>query len=293
MPANNARPAAPEPNRLGNIPALAFGACVAAALLIGWHRSEEGHLTPESGTGYWLGIAGASAILLLLIYPLRKRIKGLRVLGSVSAWFRVHMLLGIIGPTLILFHSNFKLGSLNSNVALFSMLTVAASGLIGRYLYTRVHLGLYGRRAEIKELQADVENLKSAIEGGVPLPDDLITALDAYAERALSGRRGPASSLLALLGLRSRSSRERARLMREAERQIWLFGKQRAWSWRMRRRRSREIRELLSRYFAAINKATAFAFYDRLFALWHVLHMPLFVLLVLAAIIHVIAVHLY
>jgi hypothetical protein len=104
-------------------------------LLLGWYKSEDGDITPETGTGYWLGIAGASALLLLLVYPLRKRIRSLRSLGSVSAWFRLHMILGIIGPTLILFHSNFKLGSLNSNVALFSMLTVAASGLIGRYLY--------------------------------------------------------------------------------------------------------------------------------------------------------------
>jgi hypothetical protein len=33
--------------------------------------------------------------------------------------------------------------------------------------------------------------------------------------------------------------------------------------------------------------------YERLFALWHVLHVPLFILLVITAIIHVVAVHLY
>ena len=120
----------------------------------------------RDGHGYWLGIAGASAMLLLLLYPLRKRMKSLRGLGSVGGWFRLHMVLGVIGPALILFHSNFKLGSLNSNVALFSMLTVAASGLIGRYLYGRVHLGLYGRRAEIEELLTDVDNLKTRHRGG-------------------------------------------------------------------------------------------------------------------------------
>jgi hypothetical protein len=285
--------AARERGGLGQIAPLAFAAAVAATLIFGWSRSEEGHLTPETGTGYWLGIAGASAIFLLLIYPLRKRMKSLRILGSVSTWFRIHMILGIIGPTLILFHSNFKLGSLNSNVALFSMLTVAASGLIGRYLYTRVHLGLYGRRAEIKELLADVENLKNAIEGGVPLPADLFASLDAYAAYALAGRRGAAASLFTLLALRIRSPRERTRLMRQAERQIRHFGRQRAWSWRVRRRREREIRDLLRQYFAAVKKAAAFNFYEGVFALWHVLHMPLFALLVLAVVIHVIAVHLY
>jgi hypothetical protein len=50
---------------------------------------------------------------------------------------------------------------------------------------------------------------------------------------------------------------------------------------------------LLRHYFAAVNRAAAFAFYERLFALWHILHMPLFVLLILAAIVHVVGAHLY
>jgi hypothetical protein len=277
----------------GSFAPVAFGAVVAAALLLGWHASDQGHLTPETGTGYWLGITGASAMLLLLLYPLRKRMRSLRGLGSVGGWFRLHMALGVIGPTLILFHSNFKLGSLNSNVALFSMLTVAASGVIGRYLYGRVHLGLYGKRAEIAELLSDVDNLRYAIEGAVPLPDELLAALDAYAARALAGQSGAASSLVALLWLHLRSPGLRARLMREAEQHVAAAGKQHGWSWRARRRRVRDVRKLLRQFFAAVSRAAAFGFYERLFALWHVLHMPLFILLVLAAIIHVVAVHLY
>jgi hypothetical protein len=287
------RGGAAKRNRLANIPPLAFTAAIAVTLFIGWCNREEGHLTPATGTGYWLGIAGASAMLVLLLYPLRKRMNSLRHLGSVGGWFRLHMMLGIVGPALILFHSNFKLGALNSNVALIAMLTVAASGLIGRYLYGRIHLGLYGRRAEIEELLADVDELKNAIEGGLLLPDDLYAALDAYAARALAGRRGATSSLLALLGLRLRWRSERARLVRETERHVRVAGKELRWSWRLTRKRSRNIRELLGRFFAAVNKAAAFAFYERLFALWHILHVPFFILLVLTAIVHVVAVHLY
>ena len=279
--------------RLAKLPPLLFGLALAAALVTGWLYRDEGHLTPEDGLGYWLGIVGAGAMLLLLLYPLRKRMRMLRDLGSVSGWFRLHMVLGLIGPALIVFHSNFKLGSLNSNVALFSMLIVAASGLIGRYLYGRIHLGLYGRRAEIEELLTDVDNLKRAIEGGLPLSGDLSAALEAHAARAAAGRSGAASSFLALLGLRLRSPGQQARIVRLAEWQIAIEGKRRGWPWRARRKRAREFRGLVRDYFAAVNKAAAFAFYERLFALWHVLHMPLFVLLVLAAIVHVIGVHLY
>ncbi len=202
-----------ERNFLGTVAALAFAAALATTLFIGWRDSEEGHLTPESGVGYWLGICGASAMLLLLLYPLRKRMKALRGFGSLSAWFRIHMMLGLIGPALILLHCNFKLGSLNSTVALFSMLTVAASGLIGRYLYSRVHLGLYGRRAQIDELFGDVSHLRSAIEGEHSLSAVLLRNLDTHMKYALAERNGVVSSFLALLGHHLRSPGQRARLM--------------------------------------------------------------------------------
>jgi hypothetical protein len=51
--------------------------------------------------------------------------------------------------------------------------------------------------------------------------------------------------------------------------------------------------EHLALYNAAVRKAASFKFYDRLFGWWHVLHMPLFFMLIIAAIVHVIAVHLY
>ena len=43
----------------------------------------------------------------------------------------------MLGPVLILWHTNFKLGSINSSVALIAMLVVAASGLVGRFLHGR------------------------------------------------------------------------------------------------------------------------------------------------------------
>lgn len=80
-------------------------------------------------------------MLLLILYPLRKRFRILHGLGRVTSWFRIHMVLGILGPTLIILHSNFKIGSLNSRLALFTMLVVVASGIVGRYLYSQVHKG--------------------------------------------------------------------------------------------------------------------------------------------------------
>jgi|SRR5262245_3508000 len=281
------------PPLASQLPSLSFAAVVAAVLIYGWQMRDEGHLTPEVGVGYWLGIVGASAMLLLLGYPLRKRLTGLKILGSVTGWFRVHMMLGVIGPALIVLHANFKLGSLNSNVALLAMLTVASSGLIGRYLYGRIHLGLYGRRAHIAELQAEVAALKGAIAGELSLPADLLAALDRHAERARSRGRGALASLFTLLRLHLTSFGLKARLNRAAERHIGAEARRHGWSWRLRRRHVKAVRSLLQQYLTAVNKTAAFVFYERLFGLWHVLHLPLFAILLFAAVIHVVAVHLY
>lgn len=55
-----------------------FGAVIAAILYFGWKRRDTGYLTPEEGLGYALGITGSCIMLILLLYPLRKRIRFMR-----------------------------------------------------------------------------------------------------------------------------------------------------------------------------------------------------------------------
>src|SRR3974377_7409 len=104
-------------------------------LALGYHAHLERYITPQRGLGYWLGITGGSMMLLLLLYSARKRVRWLSWMGSIPLWFDIHMTLGVVGPVLVLFHSNFRLGATNSNVALVCMIVVACSGVGGRYIY--------------------------------------------------------------------------------------------------------------------------------------------------------------
>jgi len=131
-----------------------------ALLFWGYRFPTEQYLTPQAGAGYAFGILGGSAMLLLLIYPLRKRVRALAFLGTTKRWFQAHMALGVIGPVLVLFHANFSLGATNSNVALACMLIVSGSGLFGRYFYGRIHHGLHGRKANLAELKAYADKLR-------------------------------------------------------------------------------------------------------------------------------------
>lgn len=271
--------------------AIAFAVFI--ALTIGWARRDEEILTPDSGVGYWLGIVGGLMMLALLLYSVRKRRKSTNALGSIPLWFRIHMFLGVAGPVLIMFHSNFHLGALNSNVALFTMLTVAFSGVIGRYIYGKIHMGLYGRKAEAKEILADAEALAKE------LGPDLVAA-DAFKELGAFGKRvmdqPPSTALSSLLQgamLYVQSRFLRSRVLAEARKHVLDEGKASGWSFWQRRRRLAEVNEIVTAYVKALLKAAELRFYERLFSLWHVLHLPLFFVMVLAAFVHVWAAHRY
>ena len=87
-------------------------------LYLGWQNRDFSYLNAEYGTGYALGIIGGVMMLLLYLYPARKQWRPMRRMGPVKYWFRMHMILGVVGPVTVIFHSNFRLGSLNSSVAM-------------------------------------------------------------------------------------------------------------------------------------------------------------------------------
>jgi hypothetical protein len=272
---------------------LAFAVAVVIVLWIGWLNREYSGLTPESGTGYWLGIAGSSLMVLLLLYPLRKRMKFLRFLGTTVFWFRAHMVLGIVGPVLILLHANFRLGSVNSNVALAAMLVVSVSGIAGRYLYSKIHLGLYGRKAVVREILADADASRELIAAGLPVADHVIAQLNAFSHVGMTTPRGILAGLLSLPVISWRARLVRGRLIAAARRVIEVEGKRLGWSRKVRKRQLAGVADLVTLHVAAVRKAAVFALYERLFRLWHIFHLPLFFLLVIAAIIHIFAAHFF
>jgi len=65
----------------------------------------------------------------------------------------------------------------------------------------------------------------------------------------------------------------------------------RGWTRRMRRQQIAAITKILTLHGAVVRKAAGFELYDRLFRIWHAVHVPMFVLLLVAVGLHVIAAH--
>lgn len=270
-----------------------LGIAILTAIIVGWATRDLRDWNPETGLPYALGIAGLSAVGLLLIYPFRKRIPVLRAIGSVPFWFRTHMLLGALAPLLILYHSNFSLGSINSNIALFTMLIVAGSGVVGRHLYVRVHRDMAGKKAAAREILAHAEMTRVNLATGFGSARDLI---DDLGELEAELRQRP-ESIFQAIGHVRHAGREMNRIERELRREMKRTIKAVPRMDRARRKalqiQARSARYVFESYRVIINHAARLSLYERLFALWHVLHLPLFFLMVLAAAIHVVAVHLY
>ena len=258
-----------------NLVLLIFSGAIVALLWVGWLDRDDSGLTPQSGVGYWLGVSGSVLMLLLLLYPLRKRMRSLRVIGTVGFWFRVHMTLGVLGPVLILWHTNFKLGSINSSVALIAMLVVAASGLVGRFLHGKVHRGLHGQQALLREIMADAQALKRIVGADPAAADRVIAQLNALTRFGTTAPKGTLAGLVLLPLMRLRGAVVRRRLITDVGEVIavegWRAGRPRS----VQRRQLARVADFVKFHVAAVERAAAFAVYERLFRLWHAFHVPL------------------
>ena len=257
------------------------------ALYFGWMHRDDNYLSAETGTGYILGIVGGSLMLVLLLYPLSKRISLLTRLLPVRYWFGIHMLLGIVGPVLILFHSNFQLGSTNSTIALTSMLLVAGSGFIGRYIYTNIHHGLYGTRITLNELKQKTQDEHKELLNLYAVDSALNRRLQTMEDKALQPYTGLTKSLLHVMYLAVNAPRVKRKVLKLLKNSYQENSEQKALP------DSRVVARTVSHYTLALRKVAAFRVYERLFSLWHILHLPLFIMMIITAIIHIFAVHIY
>ncbi len=262
---------------------------VLLALAIG----RSGRFTPGDDVGYYIGLVGGVMMLLLLLYPLRKHVAAFRNWGAVKYWFAVHMVLGICGPILVLAHSTFHMRSTNAAVALICMLVVAGSGIIGRFLYTKVHRGLYGEKLNLQELQSQTGLESAEIESRLHFVPDVEKQLMAYQAFALSKRTGLGAEFARFFALGLRRHRVHRSCRQQLETALRASAAARGWDAAKYQRRLKAADGLVREYLSASQRVAEFGVYDRLLQLWHVAHVPLVYLLVISAIAHVVAVHMY
>ena len=141
---------------------------------------HEGYWTWKAGgsLGHKLGVVGSSMMVLMLGYSLRKRVAALRRLGALSRWLDVHIFLGVFGPLLVVLHSGFKVQGLVA-LSFWSMIVVASSGVLGRYLYLQIPRTRAGEALALAEIEKQDRELSQRLRASFGLDDAQLERIDA------------------------------------------------------------------------------------------------------------------
>ncbi len=217
-------------------------------------------LRPSGSVGLILGVAGAVAMVFTLPYAVRKRWRPLSRFGPTSKWLEVHIFFGIVGPVLVTLHTALKFQGVIS-VGYWLMMTVWASGFVGRYLYVRIPKTIRGVELSRDEMEAELARTRAALSMA-SLPAAADDALDEF-DRSVAPTPGRPPGLLDLF---FGELRVRTRLF-------------------LMRRHLRAAGADLDAVHAAVTRAAEHATLvrrvahlqrtRRLFDLWHVFHRPL------------------
>jgi hypothetical protein len=262
-------------------------------IYLAWQVSRLPQFAVGTDLSYWVGLTGALMMLMLFSYPLRKHFRVFHRWGKVKWWFLFHMTMGVMGPVLILVHSTFKIGSMNAGVALISMLIVAGSGVVGRFIRVRVHRGLHGERTTLRELQARAGMDKKEARSRLSFAPEVEALMQEFEQRELQAEPTAVNSLRQVCVLPVQkwiTYNECAKSLREPLERI---GRHRRWDARDIAERERLALKLVRRYLDGVVRIAQFSAYERVFALWHVAHVPFVYLLVASTLVHIIAVHAY
>jgi len=125
------------------------------------HHPSFWDLKPGGTYGHSFGVIGSALMIVMLLYSVRKRARPLRRAGAVGAWLDFHIFCGIVGPLLVILHSSFKVQGLVA-LSFWSMIAVALSGVVGRYLYRQIPRTRTGDELTLSEVEAELRALTVA-----------------------------------------------------------------------------------------------------------------------------------
>ena len=223
-------------------------------------------LRPTGSVAHALGGIGLLMLTMPVLYSVRKKWKRLANLGSMKNWLEVHIFCGVVGPALVTVHTSLKFNGIVS-VAYWSMAIVVLSGFVGRYWYVRIPKSIRGAELTHDEIRARAEELKAELAATTTQAGlrDLIHAVEQALEPSAAG--APPGHFRV------------RRYLRRLRRDLQSAGADR----RLIQLVSDTLAErvLLVRRLAYLNRT------KKLFAMWHVFHLPLVYVMFGIAVLHV------
>ena len=240
------------------------------------HSDIHELLKPSGRIGHGLGIVGSLLMLLLLLYSARKRLRSLHRAGNIRYWLNYHIWMGVTGPILVIFHTAFKLGGIVS-ISFWSMIAVALSGVLGRYLYIQIPRAAGGDELSAADLEKMDRELQAEIKTKYGIGDELIARINALSGTDLAPSKTGWAGLLFWIGQDVTLPARIAAIRREISAAARITPHELA---RLVKIIKRKIRLRRRRAFLA----TAHALLHH----WHVIHKPFALVMLLIMFVHVI-----
>jgi hypothetical protein len=254
---------------------------------------ERRPYTAGSDFGYYLGLVGSLMMASLLLYPLRKHVKMFQNFGSLRAWFVVHMVFGIAGPILVLFHSTFQTRSFNATVAFWAMVVVLVSGVVGRFVFTRMYKGLEGNKATLREMQTFLAKCTEDSRRALDLVPDVEKALNDYRAQAAATNILTWRNFLMFFAIEWKGKRLIARARKQVIPALQAEAQREGWPKSWYEVEKKIFYGLIEDYVTAIDMTSRYDAWEKLLGWWQLAHVPLVYVLLITALIHVYAVHMY
>ncbi len=232
------------------------------------HHEDFRSMRPAGRVGHGLGILGSVMLVTLLVYSLRKRLKFMQRWGDLSVWLRYHIFMGVAGPILITLHTSFKVDGLVA-VSYWSMVAVALSGVVGRYLYQQIPRNVLGETLSSDDIESRNEAILVELSENHGVGEKGVTALEKLALGPLENRPAPvALMILPVVNLT---------LARQLQSDLVGFPSQ----------SGLQTRKLARNWVLQTRRLHLFHLIRDLFHWWHVFHKPFALIMILIMIVHV------
>jgi hypothetical protein len=236
-------------------------------------RPEHLTLKPSGTVGHALGIVGTILIVGgIASYSTRKRAQALWNLGKLSTWLEIHIFMCVTGAALILFHTTFKVGGIAA-ITFWTMSSVVASGVIGRFLYVLIPRSGRGNEMTSREIDEEFDRQR-AIFNETELGRTLIGTID----RTFADIRRP------------NTLRETLRVFFKL--QLLKYSLRKTVSESLShsavdRHKARSMMKLAVSRAVLIQKSILLLEVEKLFYYWHVIHLPFTGIMFVTLIVHV------
>ncbi len=242
-------------------------------------------LRPGGAIGINLGILGLGCFFLIYLYYFRKRWKWLGRLGVNRHWLDFHVVLGVVSPVIIAFHSAFKFRGI-AGMAFWIMLAVALSGIVGRYLYAQIPRHINAAELSWQELQEEHLVLASQMASQKVFPAERLVAAFHVPSAEMVKHKSAVGAIVWMLML------DIVRPFRVASlrRQVLGFGGIILSLGGLLRSNHDELETVvrIARHQAALTKRMVFlSRTQEVFQLWHVIHRPFSYAFIVLALLHI------